>query len=84
MHAPGDVRLETVDDPKILKPTDAIIQLSASCICGSDLWPHVHPLDEPMHMGHEYCGVVIEVGSDVRTIKPGQFVVGSFALSENT
>lgn len=86
MHAPGDVRLETVDDPKILKPTDAIIQLSATCICGSDLWPYrgKQPLDEPMHMGHEYCGVVIEVGSDVRNIKPGQFVVGSFALSDNT
>ncbi|MET3599705.1 zinc-dependent alcohol dehydrogenase family protein [Martelella mangrovi] len=86
MHAPGDVRYETVDDPKILKPTDAIIKLSATCICGSDLWPYrgAQPLDEPMHMGHEYCGVVVEVGSDVTTVKPGQFVVGSFVLSDNT
>ncbi|WP_319518667.1 zinc-dependent alcohol dehydrogenase family protein [uncultured Martelella sp.] len=86
MYAPGDVRYETVDDPKILKPTDAIIKLSATCICGSDLWPYrgAQPLDEPMHMGHEYCGVVVEVGSDVTTVKPGQFVVGSFVLSDNT
>ena len=86
MYAPGDVRLETVDDPKILKPTDAIIQLSATCICGSDLWPYrgKQPLDQPMHMGHEYCGVVIEIGSEVRNVRPGQFVVGSFVLSDNT
>jgi threonine dehydrogenase-like Zn-dependent dehydrogenase len=86
MHGPGDVRFETVEDPKILKPTDAIIQLSATCICGSDLWPYraKGPFDAPMHMGHEYCGVVIEVGSEVRNVRPGQFVVGSFVLSDNT
>ncbi|SFD16894.1 zinc-dependent alcohol dehydrogenase family protein [Tropicimonas isoalkanivorans] len=86
MHAPGDVRYERVDDPKILKPTDAIIELSATCICGSDLWPYrgAQPFEEPMHMGHEYCGKVIEVGSEVRTIRPGQFVVGSFVISDNT
>lgn len=86
MHGPGDVRFEQVEDPKILKPTDAIIKLSATCICGSDLWPYrgLQPQDGPAHMGHEYCGVVIEVGSEVRNIKPGQFVVGSFCLSDNT
>ncbi|WP_068116843.1 zinc-dependent alcohol dehydrogenase family protein [Tropicimonas marinistellae] len=86
MHAPGDVRYERVDDPKILHPTDAIIALSATCICGSDLWPYrgAQPFDEPMHMGHEYCGVVVEVGREVRNIRPGQFVVGSFVLSDNT
>lgn len=86
MHGPGDVRYERVDDPQILKPTDAIIQLSATCICGSDLWPYrgANPFEQPMHMGHEYCGVVIEVGADVKTIRPGQFVVGSFVLSDNT
>lgn len=86
MHAPGDVRYETVDDPKIIEPTDAIIQLSATCICGSDLWPYrgLQPFDEPQHMGHEYCGIVIEVGSEVRTVQPGQFVVGSFCISDNT
>ncbi|MGF2945192.1 zinc-dependent alcohol dehydrogenase family protein [Mycobacterium sp. Lab-001] len=85
MHGPGDVRVEDRDDPKIVHPTDAVIRLSATCICGSDLWPYrgedeVH--DAPM--GHEYVGVVEEVGSDVRNVKPGQFVVGSFVSSDNT
>lgn len=86
LYGPADVRFETVDDPQIVAPTDAIIQLSATCICGSDLWPYrgAQPIAQPMHMGHEYCGVVIEVGSEVRNIKPGQFVVGSFVLSDNT
>ena len=86
MHGPGDVRYEQVADPKIEKPTDAIIKLSATCICGSDLWPYrgLSPQDGPAHMGHEYCGVVVEVGSAVKTVKPGQFVVGSFCLSDNT
>lgn len=86
LHGPGDIRFERVEDPKILAPTDAIIQLSATCICGSDLWPYrgIATNDQPMHMGHEYCGVVIEVGSEVRNIRPGQFVVGSFCLSDNT
>lgn len=86
LHGPGDVRYEHVDDPKIVQPTDAIIKLSASCICGSDLWPFrgLQPLNGPAYMGHEYCGVVVEVGSEVTTVKPGQFVVGSFCLSDNT
>jgi len=86
LHAPGDVRFEDVAEPTILKPTDAIIKLSATCICGSDLWPYrgLQPVESPQHMGHEYCGVVVEVGSDVKTVKPGQFVVGSFATSDNT
>ncbi len=86
MHGPGDVRYEQVADPRIEKPTDAIIQLSATCICGSDLWPYrgLSAQGGPAHMGHEYCGIVVEVGSDVKTVKPGQFVVGSFCLSDNT
>ena len=86
MYGPGDVRYEQVSDPKIEKPTDAIIKLSATCICGSDLWPYrgLSPQDGPAHMGHEYCGTVVEVGSEVKTVKPGQFVVGSFCLSDNT
>ncbi|MBR0721585.1 zinc-dependent alcohol dehydrogenase family protein [Bradyrhizobium manausense] len=86
LHGPGDIRYESVNDPKLIHPTDAIIKLSATCICGSDLWPYrgLQPHDGPAHMGHEYCGVVVEVGSAVRTIKPGQFVVGSFCLSDNT
>jgi threonine dehydrogenase-like Zn-dependent dehydrogenase len=86
MHAPGDVRVEQREDPAIVDPTDAIIRVSAACICGSDLWPHrgVEEFDGPMPMGHEYVGVVEDVGSDVRSIEPGQFVVGSFFASDNT
>src|SRR6266566_3293038 len=86
LHAPRDVRLETLDDPKILEPTDAIIRLSASCICGSDLWPYrgVHRFDGPQPMGHEYCGIVEEIGRAVKSVKKGQFVIGSFFASDNT
>jgi threonine dehydrogenase-like Zn-dependent dehydrogenase len=86
LYGPRDVRCEEVPEPKILKPTDAIIRLSASCICGSDLWPYrgLNDVTEPRAMGHEYCGIVEEVGSAVRTVRPGQFVVGSFCLSDNT
>ena len=86
MYAAGDVRVETRDDPKILEPTDAIIRLSATCVCGSDLWPYrgIEPFEGPAPMGHEYVGIVEEVGSAVRTIKPGQFVIGSFWASDNT
>lgn len=86
LHGPGDVRFEEVAEPTIILPTDAIIRLSATCICGSDLWPYrgQNDFSEPMQMGHEYCGVVVEVGSAVTSVKPGQFVVGSFCLSDNT
>jgi threonine dehydrogenase-like Zn-dependent dehydrogenase len=70
----------------IVEPTDAIVRLSGTCICGSDLWPY-RGLDEyewPARMGHEYAGIVGEVGRDVRTLVPGQFVVGSFFASDNT
>ena len=86
LHAPGDVRVDQRPDPTIDKPTDAIIRLSATCVCGSDLWPYrgIEKLDGPAPMGHEYVGIVEEVGSDVTTIKPGQFVIGSFFASDNT
>jgi threonine dehydrogenase-like Zn-dependent dehydrogenase len=86
LYGPGDVRCVDVREPKILKPTDAIIRLAASCVCGSDLWPYrgLNQIKEPMAMGHEYCGIVEEVGSEVTTVKPGQFVVGSFCLSDNS
>jgi threonine dehydrogenase-like Zn-dependent dehydrogenase len=86
MHAPGDVRVEDRDDPSILAPTDAILRLSATCVCGSDLWPYrgIEPVHGPSPMGHEYIGVVNQIGSKVTTIRPGQFVVGSFWASDNT
>jgi threonine dehydrogenase-like Zn-dependent dehydrogenase len=86
LYGPRDVRCEELDTPKIIKPTDAIIRISATCVCGSDLWPYrgISVITEPTPMGHEYCGIVEEVGNAVRSVKPGQFVVGSFATSDNT
>jgi threonine dehydrogenase-like Zn-dependent dehydrogenase len=86
LYAPGDVRVEERADPTIVEPTDAVIRLSATCVCGSDLWPYrgVEAVEGPSPMGHEYAGIVQEVGSQVRNIKPGQFVVGSFFASDNT
>ncbi|HJT16649.1 MAG TPA: zinc-dependent alcohol dehydrogenase family protein [Thermoanaerobaculia bacterium] len=86
LHAPHDVRFEQRDDPRITQPTDAIIRMSASCVCGSDLWPYrgIQPVTQPTPMGHEYCGIVEEVGRDVRSIRKGQFVIGSFFASDNT
>ncbi len=86
LYAPGDVRVDERDDPTIVEPTDAVIRLSATCVCGSDLWPYrgIEAVDGPSPMGHEYVGIVEEVGSDVRTVKPGQFVIGSFFASDNT
>src|SRR5213592_2824286 len=86
LYGPHDVRFEEREDPTIVEPTDAIIRLAATCVCGSDLWPYrgIEPITRPTPMGHEYCGIVEEVGSAVKTIKPGQFVIGSFAASDNT
>jgi threonine dehydrogenase-like Zn-dependent dehydrogenase len=86
IHAPGDVRFEKRDAPTLQASTDAIIRMSATCVCGSDLWDYrgVNPLTAPAPMGHEYVGIVEEVGSDVTTIRPGQFVIGSFFASDNT
>jgi threonine dehydrogenase-like Zn-dependent dehydrogenase len=86
LYGARDVRFEDRPDPTIIEPTDAIISLSATCVCGSDLWPYrgIDPTIEPRAMGHEYVGIVEEVGKDVKNIKKGQFVVGSFFASDNT
>jgi threonine dehydrogenase-like Zn-dependent dehydrogenase len=86
LHAPGDVRIEQLDDPKIIEPTDAVIRIAATCVCGSDLWDYrgINPVTGPTPMGHEYCGIVEEVGSEVTAIRPGQFVIGSFFASDNS
>ena len=86
IHGPRDVRFEDRPAPKIEKPTDAIIRISAACVCGSDLWPYrgANPITEPTPMGHEYCGVVEEVGKAVTSVKPGHFVIGSFFACDNT
>lgn len=85
MYAPGDVRVEDRQDPTIILPTDAIVRLTATCICGSDLWPYrgVEPVDHTA-MGHEYVGIVEEIGDAVRSVQVGDFVVGSFVISDNT
>jgi len=86
LYGPRDVRFEEREAPKILKPTDAIIRISATCVCGSDLWPYrgIQKIAQPTPMGHEYCGIVEEVGSAVKSFKSGQFVIGSFCISDNT
>ena len=86
LYGPKDVRFEERPDPVIMQPTDAIIRVSVACVCGSDLWPYrgAQSINGPTPMGHEYCGIVEEVGREVRTIRRGQFVVGSFATSDNT
>jgi threonine dehydrogenase-like Zn-dependent dehydrogenase len=86
LYGPRDVRFEERDVPTIIEPTDAIIRISATCVCGSDLWPYrgISSFAQPTPMGHEYCGIVEEVGGAVNSIKPGQFVIGSFFASDNT
>src|SRR5512135_3330949 len=86
LYGARDIRFEDVPEPTIVEPTDAIVRLSATCICGSDLWPYrgIQTTTKPTAMGHEYCGVVEEVGRDVRSIAKGQFVIGSFFASDNT
>src|SRR5205809_7314289 len=86
LYGPGDIRFEDRETPKIVEPTDAIVRISLTCVCGSDLWPYrgLQPINGPTPMGHEYCGVVEEVGGAVRSVKPGQFVIGSFATSDST
>lgn len=86
LNAPGDVQVIDREDPVIVEQTDAVIRLTATCVCGSDLWPYrgIEQVHGPAPMGHEYVGIVEEVGSDVHTVRPGQFVVGSFFASDNT
>jgi threonine dehydrogenase-like Zn-dependent dehydrogenase len=86
LYAPGDIRVEDRDDPRVERPTDAVIRVTAACVCGSDLWPYrgIAQVDGPAPMGHEYVGIVEEVGGQVKTLRPGQFVVGSFFASDNT
>src|SRR6476661_6676014 len=86
LYGPRDIRFEDLEAPRIEQPTDAVIRIAATCVCGSDLWPYrgLQPVKGPTPMGHEYCGFVEEVGSAVKSVKSGQFVIGSFATSDNT
>src|SRR5512143_1967430 len=86
LYGARDIRFEERPDPKVVKPTDAIVRVSVTCVCGSDLWPYrgISRYTQPTPLGHEYCGIVEEVGSAVKSIRPGQFVIGSFATADNT
>ncbi|MFJ8028508.1 zinc-dependent alcohol dehydrogenase family protein [Streptomyces sp. NPDC096311] len=86
LYGPKDVRVEERAVPEILKPTDCVIRTFATCVCGSDLWDYrgINPAKDPAPVGHEYVGIVEEVGNQVTTVRPGQFVVGSFFASDGT
>src|SRR6266480_4982852 len=86
MYEAGDVRIENVPDPSIDAPTDAIVRVTRACICGSDLWPYesMERRETGQSMGHEAVGVIEEVGSQVRTVEPGDVVVMPFAFSDGT
>ncbi|MFF4248069.1 zinc-dependent alcohol dehydrogenase family protein [Streptomyces sp. NPDC001822] len=86
LYAAEDVRVEDVTDPEIKNPTDAVVRIVLSCVCGSDLWPYksAPPTNNPRHMGHEFLGVVEATGSEVRTVEPGDLVVAPFVYSDNT
>src|SRR5436309_5344545 len=86
IYGPRDIRFEEREDPKIIEPTDAIIRMAATCVCGSDLWPYrgIEEFSQPQPMGHEYVGIVEYVGSEVKKVNVGDFVVGSFVISDNT
>src|SRR5689334_16871777 len=86
LYGAHDVRVEERPEPTIIDPTDAIIRLPATCVCGSDLWSYrgIESVTKPTPMGHEYVGIVEAIGSEVKNIRPGQFVIGSFFASDNT
>ncbi len=86
MYGAGDVRVERVPDPRIVEPTDALLRVTRGCICGSDLWPYqsMEPSVTGRRMGHEFIGVVEDVGADVRAVMKGDLVVAPFAWSDGT
>lgn len=85
-HATGDIRVEEVPDPKIEQPTDAVVRVTRACICGSDLWFYrgINEWEPGWRTGHEFMGVVEEVGTDVHSVKPGDTVIAPFAYSDGT
>ncbi len=86
IHAPGDIRFEEVPDPVIEEPTDAIVRVTAGCVCGSDLWPYrgANPIDAGSTIGHECVGIVEQVGDEVSSIRVGDFVIVPFCHCDNT
>ena len=86
IHGTSDVRLTEVPDPRIVAPTDAIVQVVAACICGSDLWAYrgVAKREPGQRIGHEFVGVVSDIGSDVTVIRPGDFVIAPFVWADGS
>jgi threonine dehydrogenase-like Zn-dependent dehydrogenase len=86
IYGARDVRLEDQPDPSIHKPTDVIVKVLAACVCGSDLWFYRgdNPVEKPFRIGHEFVGIVEEVGSEVRSLRTGDFVIAPFMYSDNT
>jgi threonine dehydrogenase-like Zn-dependent dehydrogenase len=86
MHGAGDVRIETVPDARLVEPTDAVVTVTSAAICGSDLWPYnsMEPSEAGRRMGHEFIGIVEDVGADVQTMKTGDLVVAPFVWSDGT
>ncbi len=85
-HGPGDVRVEQVPDPRIEQSTDALVRITHACICGSDLWPYrgINPWQEGWRLGHEFVGVVEDVGADVRTVRRGQRVLAPWYFCDGS
>ncbi len=86
LQATRQITLEQVPDPKIVVATDAVVRVTASCVCGSDLWPYrgINEIKEPRRIGHEFVGIVEELGADVSTVKVGDFVIAPFTYGDNT
>jgi threonine dehydrogenase-like Zn-dependent dehydrogenase len=86
IYGAGDIRVETVPDPKIQQPTDALVRVVSACICGSDLWPYgsMDASDQGERIGHEFVGVIEDLGADVEGFKAGDLVVASFVWSDGT
>lgn len=86
IHAPGDVRVEEVPEPRIEEPTDALVRVTAAGVCGSDLsvLRGLSPLPRPVRSGHEFVGVVEEVGAGTAGLRPGQFVLAPFSTSDGS
>ena len=86
IYGAGDIRVETVPDPKLAEPTDALVRVVRACICGSDLWPYADmaPSEHGRRIGHEFLGIVEETGRDVTSVKKGDLVVAPFVYSDNT
>jgi threonine dehydrogenase-like Zn-dependent dehydrogenase len=86
MHGAGDVRIEIVPDAHLIEPTDALVTVTSAAICGSDLWPYksMEPSETGRRMGHEFIGIVEDVGAEVQTLKAGDLVVSPFVWSDGT